>query len=43
MRQKSTCISQKNIPNNEKWTRCYNPKWIDVLYPQWEVVLGAPG
>ena len=40
--QKSTCISQEDFPNNEKWTRCYNPKWKDVLYPKWEVLLGAP-
>ena len=24
------------------WTRCYNPKWKDVYYPKWAVVLGAP-
>ena len=34
--------SQEDFPNNEIWTRCYNPKWKDVIYPKWEVVLGAP-
>ena len=29
MRSKSTCISQEDFPNNEKWTRCKYPneKW----------------
>ena len=40
--QKSTCISQKDFPNNEIWTRCSNPKGTDVKYPKWEVVLDAP-
>ena len=36
------CDSQEDFPNNEIWTRCYNPKWKDLIYPKWEVVLGAP-
>ena len=38
MRSKSNvhyyAISQEDVPNNEKWTRC--------KYPKWEVVPGAP-
>ena len=34
-------ISQEDFPNYEKWTRCYNPKLKDVLYPNWKVVLSA--
>ena len=33
MRSKSTCISQEDFPNNEKWTGC--------KYQKEKVVLGA--
>ena len=36
------CDSLEDFPDNEIWKRCYNPKWKDVLYHKWEVVLSAP-
>ena len=27
------CDSQDDLPNNEIWTRCNNPKWTYLDYP----------